>query len=109
MTVDNIVMIVSAVTSAIALYYATKKQKHEEASIDSDTINKLYATIKDQDERNNQLRDIFDARVGKLEARITALEEENELLKDWAERLVAQVKSLGHEPVKIKSTLKAQR
>ena len=43
-----------------------------------------------------------------LRAELTELRLTNEELRDWAERLVYQIKSLGHEPVKYKvNTLRA--
>lgn len=40
-------------------------------------------------------------RVDELQAEVTALQAENADLKDWIERLVAQVKGLGGVPAKL--------
>lgn len=42
-------------------------------------------------------------RVDALEKEVQQLREENADLRDWAERLVTQVKGLGAEPVKLRT------
>ena len=41
----------------------------------------------------------------KLQVELNELRQNNHDLRDWAERLVHQVRSLGHEPVKIRVTV----
>lgn len=102
MDVTLIVAIVGVVGSISGILLALRKYPHEAAGLDAETLKTYIEAAKIQQERYNDLEQKFDAYKVQIEARMTALEEENDALKDWAERLVHQVQSLGVEPVKIK-------
>jgi len=95
MSIELIIGIVGVLGSLAATYIALRKQPQEILKLDAEATN-LYAQAMEKAQAS------FMARIDNLEVRVTYLEEENELLKDWAERLVFQVKSLGAEPVKMK-------
>ena len=103
MDVTLIVAIVGVIGSLISTYLALKKQPFTNSESDAQASKAFMETAMKAREDIEEFRKQTDARITVLENRIAVLEEENELLKDWAERLVAQVKSLGHEPVKMKS------
>lgn len=94
MSIELILGIVGIVGSLAATTIALRKQPHEIKKMDAEATN-LYA------EAMEKAQNAFLCRIDNLEKRVTYLEEENSLLRDWAERLVYQVRQLGHEPVKI--------
>ena len=103
MSIELIVAIVGVIGSVSGILLALRKYPHEAAGLDADTLKTYIEAAKIQQERYDTLEKKFDAYRAEIETRIANLEEENELLKDWAERLVYQVQSLGATPVKIKA------
>lgn len=95
-TADIIALIVSIVT-ACALVYKTITEKHKsDADADkteADANEVIRKTVMD-------LIEPMQKKIDTLQAQVNELEAENADLKDWAERLVAQVKSFGCEPAK---------
>lgn len=100
------------IISIIALFIAIFKAPHERREIvsraesqEADTAEK-YQRIADRaaettlklNERVTELEN----EVRKLLAKLKKAEQENEDLRDWAERLVNQVKCLDAEPVTIR-------
>lgn len=102
MNIELIIGIVGVIGSISAVILSLRKYPHEAAGLDAKTMQTYVEALKLQQERYDTLEAKFDAYRAEIEARIDALEEENNLLKDWAERLVTQVQSLGEVPVKIK-------
>lgn len=107
MTIDNIIMALTFLSSATALYFATKKQKHDvakidadAANIDADTIGKLYDLVDKQDAMLRVLRAEFDAYKTNTAAQIADIASDNVKLRRWAKRLVAQLEAAGIVPVK---------
>ena len=111
MTVEYIVMLLTFVLSAVALYFSTRKQKHEEAGIDADTIGKLYDLIEKQEARYQKLKTDqehiyaelkaeFDHYKTSTSAQIADIASENVKLRRWAKRLVKQLEEAGISPVK---------
>jgi uncharacterized protein YlxW (UPF0749 family) len=111
MTLDNVVMVLTLLSSATALYFATRKQKHEEAGLDADTIGKLYDLIEKQETRYQafktesenrvvSLQNEFDAYKNSTNAQIADIASENVKLRRWAKRLIAQLEAAGIVPVK---------
>jgi len=89
-----IVAIIALLGSVVAIVVPLLKKPHETKKLDAETV-KLYT------EAMEKAQQTFMARIDNLERRIEAVEEENERLTDWAERLVVQVKSYGGVPVRI--------
>ena len=100
MTLDNIVMVLTFVSSSVALYFALRKQKHDEDNIDADTIEKLYKLVKLQENRYQELRNEFDAYKVSTTQQIADIAGDNVRLRRWAKRLVAQLEAAGILPVK---------
>lgn len=119
---NDIVSIVTALIAVATVYIAWRKLKPEYQGLDADAATK-YAELVDraakrETEYQNRIdeirrsiqviKDDSDSKVAalekcqeELEGRIGTLERENRSLKDWASRLVHQVKSLGAIPVEI--------
>ena len=95
MSIELVMGIVGIVGSLAATTIALRKQPHETKKLDAEATN-LYAQAMEKAQAS------FMARIDKLESRVACVEEENGLLRDWAERLVIQVRSSGREPVKMK-------
>jgi len=111
MTLDNAIMALTFISSAIALFFATRKQKHDEQNLDADTISKLYDLIDKQegryqafkvesDNRYNALRNEFDTYKNSTTTQISEIASENVKLRRWAKRLVKQLEEAGISPVK---------
>lgn len=111
MTFDKIIMALSFVSSAIALFFALRKQKHDEQNLDADTISKLYDLIDKQETRyqafkvesNNRyesLRNEFDKYKNSTNIQIAEIASENVKLRRWAKRLVRQLEEAGISPIK---------
>ena len=111
MTIDNAIMALTFISSAIALFFATRKQKHDEQNLDADTISKLYDLIDKQesryqdfkvesDNRYESLRNEFDKYKNSTNAQISEIASENVKLRRWAKRLVRQLEEAGISPVK---------
>lgn len=99
MTLDNIITLITFISSAVALYFAIKKQGHEEANVDADTITKLYDLIDKQEKRYQCLKDEFDAYKVKTTEQISDIASENVKLRKWAKKLMAQLERAGIKPV----------
>lgn len=122
--IDNIVTVITVLISAVALYFATRKQGHEEgkidsekkkaeaeeANIDADTIKTLYGLIREQEQRYKdyrveqegcyaQLTRDFEAYKVSTNAQIAAVVSENDKLRRWARKLAAQLEQAGIVPV----------
>ena len=111
MTLDNAIMALTFISSAIALFFATRKQKHDEQNLDADTISKLYDLIDKQegryqafkveaDNRFDFLRNEFDAYKSSTTTQISEIASENVKLRRWAKRLIKQLEEAGISPVK---------
>lgn len=53
---DTVITILTLLSSAIALFFSTRKLDKESKNIDADTISKLYDTIGEQEKRYNSLK-----------------------------------------------------
>lgn len=111
MTLENVIMAFTFVSSTVALFFALKKQKHDEQNLDADTISKLYDLIDKQegryqaykvesDNRYQTLRNEFDAYKNSTTTQISEIASENVKLRRWAKRLIAQLELAGITPVK---------
>ena len=109
MTLDSIISIVSLIASAVAVFYASKKNNSEVDNIDADTISKLYDTIAKQDkyykdcqkEQANQyqeLKEEFENYKKAMNIQIEYLQKESARWRTWAEKLSKQLKDNGIQP-----------
>lgn len=109
MTIDSIVSIVSLIASAVAVFYASKKNNSEVDNIDADTISKLYDTIAKQDKYYKECQKEQDAQYQKLKmefeeykkvmnSQIEYLQKESTRWRLWAEKLDRQLKDNGIQP-----------
>ena len=90
---------VVAITSAlVAAYIAIRKTPAEVDNLASTTADKWQQIADRAAEKALKL----DERVTEMEGELRCMREENEDLRDWAERLVHQIRMLGQEPVKIR-------
>ena len=100
MTLDNIVMIITVTISGVALFYSLKKQKHDEANVDADTISSLYDSLNKQERRYKELRCEFDQYRRTTSEQIAEIASENVKLRVWAKRLCSQLEGAGITPTR---------
>jgi len=81
MTLDNMIAIGTFIISCIAIFIALRRQKHDENNVDADTINKLYATIKEQELRYRELKKELEDYKKITNAQIASLVAENAELR----------------------------
>ena len=114
--VDNIVMIITAISSFVAIYLSIKKQPHDTAktdsevdNIDADTIKTLRDAINDQEKARKeykkeqeacyaQLKREFEMYKKETSAQIADVVHENKKLRSWARRLCKQLEAAGIVP-----------
>lgn len=87
MTINDIVMAMTFLSSAVALYFSTRKQKHDEANLDADTIGKLYDLIDRQEKRYQDLKTELTSEINKLREEIEVLREEKQDRENTIETL----------------------
>ena len=130
MDIGEIIAIIVAIGALIGNVIMWRKLPHETKEIDAraesqdaDTASKYQAIADKAAERALRLEERMEAKVLKLECRVDELESEvaklteeinwqrteNSNLRDWAERLVHQVQSLGGEPVKLRVKTEKQK
>lgn len=122
--IDNIVLLLTFLSSAVALYFSLKKQKHdtdntdagtkktqaEEDNLDSQTITSLYKLIhelqakyktdrEDQDACYDKLSNEFKAYKVAMNDQVQDIVNENVKLRRWAKRLATQLEQAGIIPV----------
>lgn len=100
MTFDDIVTGVAVIVSIVALYYSTKKQKHDEKNSDADTIRQMFTNFKEQENRYKELKQDFDKYKTDMDAQFAVIVSENVKLRAWARKLVRQLEAAGLCPVK---------
>ena len=105
MTWQDIASLAGVLGGLIAIYATWRKVPHENRGFDASAAEAFEKAATSAAERATRLEE----RIEKLErltadqeTRIETLEAENDDLRDWAERLVHQVQSMGLEPVKIR-------
>jgi len=98
MSLELIIAIVGLGGSVGAIFIALRKAPFENRNLDASASKGYLEALKLADERMSKVEET----ARKLETRVAMLEEENEALKEWAERLTKQVRSLGGNPVKLK-------
>ena len=81
MTFDNLVALGTFLISCLAIFFSLRKQKHDEANLDADTIGKLYETIQDQERMYKELKKEFEDYKRITNAQIASLISENSELR----------------------------
>lgn len=112
MDLTLILGIVSIIGSLAAVLIAILRRPHEVKNLDADTVKKYAEAASSSADRAHdtaveleEYRKNSEAKIKSLEDKITELEAykaENESLRNWSERLVHQVISLGGIPVPMK-------
>ena len=116
MSIDLIVGIIGVIGSVSAIALALRKYPFESRNMDASAAKSYAEAAKSSADRAKEIADEFEeykleteAELKKLNNEIRslkiALKERQETLddlRDWAERLVHQIQSLGAEPVKIR-------
>lgn len=100
MNFDNIVTGVSLLVALVALYYSTKKQASDVKNSDADTISKMFANFKEQEEKYEQLKKDFDKYKKDMDSQFAVIVSENVKLRAWARKLIKQLEAAGLCPVK---------
>lgn len=105
MTLTDIASFIAVIGSFVSIYIVYRKLPHETHGIDASAVESYERAVTSAANRAVKLEE----RISHLEKitadqndRIDALEQENSDLRDWVERLVHQVQSLGHDPVKMR-------
>lgn len=108
----------SLVTGAGMLYIAIKKYPHETSETDSNAVKNYIEAIErtgkqltEMQETQDKLRETqrrMQKEIDATKAELAEVKRENSDLKDWAERLVFQVKSFGGTPVPFNKPVKQQ-
>lgn len=108
-SLELITGLVASIVSLVALIYSLKKQSHDEANLDADTISKLYQTLKQQDERYHTLENEYHKMQKEWEQyrqltnrQLAELASENHKLRTWAKRLCEQLEAAGMIPHEFK-------
>jgi len=98
-TLEAFAMVVSMIISAVALFFALKKQGHSEDNMDADTILNLFKTVAEQEKKQKDLREEFDKYKETSSVQIADLISENIRLRKWVKALIDQLKAAGMKPI----------
>jgi len=130
MTLETIMTLITIVGAAVTVYFAIKSKpkelRHMDGDIGADGIDSIGDALKiardaaaqvaeisnalnDEKKKNRYELDGLRMEVNELKFELEQATAEIETLRDWAERLVHQVQSLGAEPVKVKPVRKVKR
>lgn len=116
MNIELITGIVGIVGAVVAILLPILKRPHELRSMDAMTAKTFAEAAKIEAERAREACDELEAfkdahkgdiallkkEVEELKVKVAAIEQERDDLKDWAERLVHQLRSHDIEPVPFK-------
>lgn len=101
MTFEQVFMALTFITSGIALYFSTRKQMHDTANADADTIAKLFGSIDKQEALRKKTEAELKAEIEELRAEVDILRGEKKAREDTIELmqrenadLTAQVEKL---------------
>lgn len=117
MNIDLIIGVAGVIGSIAAIVLALRKYPYESRNMDASAAKAYAEAAKSSADRAKEIADEWDAYRKQSETQIENLEkevrelkislkvrqEELENLRDWAERLVHQVQSLGAVPVAMKN------
>jgi len=98
MTFENVIMALTFISSAVALYFATRKQSHDEDKCDADTIASLFQTVKGLEQENKALKKELDDYKRKITEQLAQMASEIVRYRNWAARLVKQLEQAGIVP-----------
>jgi ABC-type transporter Mla MlaB component len=100
MTIDNIVLALTFIASAVALFFSIRKQKHDVNKVDADTIASLFQTVRELGKENKEIRLEFAEYKRVTSAQLGELSSEIVRYRKWAKRLVTQLDSAGIAPAR---------
>lgn len=100
MTLDNVIMALTFLSSAIALYFAVRKQTHTEDNVDADTIASLFNTVRQLEQENKDLKKEFEAYKRTTTMQLADMASEIVRYRKWANRLVNQLENAGIVPAR---------
>ncbi len=107
MDATAIVSVIAALVAAAVSVYTARANRHkvkaEAADAISDAAVQLVEPLRCENLALRAEVQKLRAEVQKLRDDVTALQRENEALRDDVEALTAQIKSLGHTPVRVNS------
>jgi hypothetical protein len=98
MTIDNLIMALTFISSAVALFFAIRKQDHDVDKADADTISSLFQTVRDLQAENKQMQKDFDDYKRTTTMQLADMASEIVRYRNWAKRLVKQLESAGIVP-----------
>jgi hypothetical protein len=98
MTLDNIVMALTFLASAVALFYSIRRQTHDEDKVDADTIASLFQTVRDVEAENKAIKKEFEEYKRVTSLQMADLASEIVRYRKWANRLVKQLENAGIVP-----------
>jgi hypothetical protein len=97
---ETIITVLSFLASAVAIFFAIKKQSHDENNVDADTISSLFQTVKDLECENRQIKKDFEEYKRTTNEQLADLASEVVRYRKWAKRLVSQLESAGIVPAR---------
>jgi len=100
MTIDKIIMALTFLSSAIALYFAIRKQEHDIDNSDADTIASLFQTVRDLQKDNKDMQKEFEEYKRHTTEQLSDMASEIVQYRKWANRLVSQLEQAGIVPVR---------
>jgi hypothetical protein len=98
MTLDNLIMALTFLASAVALFFSIRKQTHDENNVDADTIASLFQTVRDLECENKKLKKDFDDYKRSTTEQLAQMATEIVKYRNWAARLVKQLENAGIVP-----------
>jgi hypothetical protein len=104
MTIDKAIMIAAFILSAVSLYFAIKRQSHDEDKVDADTIASLFQTVRDLECENRAIKKEFAEYKTQMNNQIADLANEIVRYRRWAKRLVSQLESAGITPSRLEDS-----
>jgi chromosome segregation ATPase len=108
MTFEQVFMALTFISSGIALYFSTRKQKHDNANIDADTIGKLYDLIDKQETRYQELKANLTAEIEELRAEVDILRGEKKVREDTIESMKRENSDLQAQVDKLQAAVKSR-
>jgi chromosome segregation ATPase len=108
MTFEQVFMALTFISSGIALYFSARKQKHDNANIDADTIGKLYDLIDKQETRYQELKANLTAEIEELRAEVDILRGEKKVREDTIESMKRENSDLQAQVDKLQAAVKSR-
>jgi uncharacterized protein Yka (UPF0111/DUF47 family) len=103
-SIDNLIMALTFISSAVALFFAIRRQTHDEDKVDADTIASLFQTVRELEAENKEMKKEFEAYKRTTTLQLADMASEIVRYRIWANKLVRQVESAGIVPVKLEDS-----